>query len=104
MRVFLIDKYNNNSDLINLIKKNGIDNIESREQCNIKFLKNDVAIVMDNGIADDWSKTVKTIFITQDKSARNIWNLANNYNCLDIIDGKLDRGYIVDRIVKLLNA
>ena len=102
MKVFLIDKYNKSSDLVKILHDNSIDNVEIVKDEKCKFTKNDVVIVADDANHSELSKSARTIFITNNKTSNNVWKLANDFRCIDIIDGSLDRKYIGDRIVSAL--
>ena len=99
MRVFLVDKYGKNYDLVKRLNENGIENIEVREDCKAKTTKNDFIILIDNFECDGLSKNSKIVMITKNKDSKIIWKFINTYNCVDIIDESLDRDYIVNRII-----
>ncbi len=98
MKIFLIDKYGKNSDIANYIKKLGVENIETRQDCKIKATKNDYIIIFEDEQEENIPKTANIILITNNKDKKYIWNFVNKHNCADIIDATMDRNYISQRI------
>ena len=102
MKIFLIDKYGKYYDLVKKLHKNGIANIEVKNDCNIRLTKNDFVIYVDDNESIEISKTPSIIILTDNKEPNYIWNIANKYNCNDIIDINLDVDYIAKRIANIL--
>lgn len=100
MKIFLIDRYNKNYDIVKGLQTYGIENVETKENTKIKATKNDVLILLEDSDFEDLSKTTKVIWITKNKNEKDIWKFVNLYNCIDIIDANLDRKYIIKRIAQ----
>lgn len=102
MRIYLIDKYGKHFDIIKKLQERGIENIESKTSVKIRSTKNDMIILLDDGDTEGLSKTSKIVWVTTTKNVRNIWKFINEYNCIDIIDGNMDRDYIIGRLFKCI--
>lgn len=100
MKIFLIDRYNKNYDIVKGLQTHGIENIETKENTKIKATKNDVLILLEDSDFEALSKTTKVIWITKNNNEKDIWKFVNLYNCIDIIDANLDREYIIKRIAQ----
>lgn len=100
MKIYLIDKYNKNYDIVKSLQAYGIENIEIIENAKVKSTKNDTVILLEDSSDENLSKTSKVIWITKEKDAKKIWKFVNLYNCIDVIDAKLEREYIIKRIAQ----
>ncbi len=102
MKIFLVDKYNNNYDLVKKLNEKGFDSIEIKTDCKMRTTKSDLIILIDNGEYDGLTKNSGIVLVTRNKDSRFIWNFIHTYNCVDVIDDNLDREYIATRITNIL--
>lgn len=93
MKIYIVDKYNELNKLINEFNE---DNIEIKNDCKFKMTKNDFLIVCEK--MEGLEKLKNIFFLTKSNDYKYIWNLANNYKTIDIIDFKLSADFIVNRI------
>lgn len=102
MKLFMIDDFGKNLDIVKKLNEKGIENIDIKKDANIKATKNDIIMLIDGDNIKELPKTPKVILITKNKDKRFVWSFANKYNCIDIIDSAMNRDYIVSRIISVL--
>ena len=71
MKIFLIDRYNKNYDIVKGLQTYGIENVETKENTKIKATKNDVLILLEDSDFEALSKTTKVIWITKNKNEKD---------------------------------
>lgn len=100
MKLFLIDKYGKNYDMVKSLEKKGIENIEVKDNCKLRATKNDILVLLEDSDLEEIPKTTNIILVTKNKNVKFIWNFINTYHCIDVIDANMDRDYVVNRIAQ----
>ncbi|MBQ9266860.1 MAG: hypothetical protein IJ217_01015 [Clostridia bacterium] len=103
MRVFLIDQYQKNYDILKKLQDSGIENVEMKGDCKVRATKNDFVIVFGDGEMEGLFKTANVIIVTNNKAPNYLWKMIHEYHCVDIIDESLDRAYLAERIAKQIS-
>ena len=104
MKVFLIDRYGKNYDIVKSLEEKGFTNIEVKETAKVRTTKNDVLVLLEDANLEEIPKTASVILITKNKNVKFIWKFIQTYHCLDIIDANMDRDYIVRRIAQRMGG
>lgn len=102
MKIFLIDEGIKIKRINKELEKYEIENIELKENCKFKMTKKDYMIITDDSKFDDLEKLKNIIIIVKNKDYKYIWQLANTYRTIDIIDSNMSDEYIAKRIEKII--
>ena len=104
MKLYIINNTRKLKKIKHFLESNYEISIEDKEDSNFKMTKNDFVLISDESKSLDGLEKLKNIIVlTQNKDYRYIWNIANNFKIIDIIDNDLTEDYISNRIVKNIN-
>ncbi len=104
MKLFLIDKYGKNYDIVKSLENKGIENIEVKENCKLRATKNDVIVLLEDSDIEEIPKTPSVILVTKKKNVKFIWSFINTCHCIDVIDANMARDYIINRIAERIGG